>query len=197
MSSLMAPRGNPIRVMQRIACTRRAHGRTPAPPVRRGLDSGFAWVLLSAAMVILTGCAGYRIEPEGTRAGYDIYAPRPFLLVTKGKNSAEARIVYLPDYAKRYRISTWNFLAKSDITFKFEDGWRLSSIADKTDNRAALEAVAGLLREALKAQTIALSDRPYVLFAFVFDEHTGRLRGLAPVRDDLVWDSATGSFVAP
>src|SRR5467141_693317 len=57
---------------------------------------------------------------------------------TSDKTSSEAAFsvtpIYLPNPEKSYRVTTFNFLAKSDFAFNFKDGWQLTSIADKADN---------------------------------------------------------------
>ncbi|HBS30013.1 MAG TPA: hypothetical protein DEB06_11340 [Phycisphaerales bacterium] len=55
-------------------------------------------------------------------------------------------MVYLPDRSVRYRIDTHNFLAKSDISFAFNNGWMLTNVADKSDNT-------GIATEVIKAAT--------------------------------------------
>jgi hypothetical protein len=129
----------------------------------------------SLAAVILCGCAGYTVRPisgaklgeewrEGDAGkGYVFYQPELYFLVTRGAtpgtatNKSESAAtdksagaitvtpLYLPNPAKAYRVTTYNFLAKSDFEFTFKDGWQLTSITDKGDNTTVANALAGQL----------------------------------------------------
>jgi hypothetical protein len=105
--------------------------------------------------------------------GYVFYQPELYFLVTpvaapksstnsvatgkaidSGANNGDAFSVtpiYLPNPNKPYRVTTFNFLAKSDFAFNFKDGWQLSSIADKADNTTIANTVAGELKTILSA----------------------------------------------
>ncbi|MGA2178174.1 MAG: hypothetical protein ABSH15_01135 [Verrucomicrobiota bacterium] len=61
--------------------------------------------------------------------------------------------IYLPNPDKPYRVTTFNFLAKSDFTFNFKDGWQLTSIADKADNSGIATALVGQMKTILDAVT--------------------------------------------
>lgn len=52
-----------------------------------------------------------------------------------------AKIIYLPDFSQRYRLSSSNFLAKSDFTFQIKDGWMLTGITDKSDNTSLADSM--------------------------------------------------------
>ncbi len=62
--------------------------------------------------------------------------------------------IYLPNPNKPYRVTTCNFLAKSDFTFNFKDGWQLTSIADKADNSGVATALVGQMKTMLDAMSI-------------------------------------------
>jgi len=70
--------------------------------------------------------------------------------------------IYLPNPERPYRVTTFNFLAKSDFTFNFKDGWELTSIADKADNSTVATAMVGQLQTMLAAATklMAASEKP-------------------------------------
>ncbi|MGB7748770.1 MAG: hypothetical protein WBN75_15960 [Verrucomicrobiia bacterium] len=72
-------------------------------------------------------------------------APAPTLTVTP---------IYLPNPDKPYRVTTFNFLAKSDFTFNFKDGWQLTSIADKADNSGVATALVGQMATIMKTVKI-------------------------------------------
>jgi hypothetical protein len=61
--------------------------------------------------------------------------------------------IYLPNPNKPYRVTTFNFLAKSDFTFNFKDGWQLTSIADKADNSGMATALVGQMKTILDTAT--------------------------------------------
>lgn len=114
------------------------------------------------AVVTANGCAGYKITPAGTGLGYDVYRPQPYILVTfeetkadkETKVEAKGTLLWLPDMTARYRVKTWNHFGKADFEFKFDDGWRLSSVADKSDNTAIAKELIGVAKElGLKAMT--------------------------------------------
>jgi|GEM_PF-2455671 len=116
-------------------------------------------VVLFVVVGLVGGCAGYKIQENGSGCGYDVYAPEPYLLATPSvvpaAGNQPATVIYtfaiqwLPNYSKRYRISSWAGLGKADFTFKFTDGWQLVSIDDKSDNTKIVDALAGLAKQLL------------------------------------------------
>jgi hypothetical protein len=70
--------------------------------------------------------------------------------------------LYLRNPNKAYRVSTHNFLAKSDFTFNFKDGWQLTSIDDKSDNSSVTTALVGQMKTLLDAAIPRLNptDQP-------------------------------------
>jgi len=88
---------------------------------------------------------------------------------------------YLPNPNKPYRVTTFNFLAKSDFTFNFKDGWQLTSIADKADNSGMATALAGQMKTLLDsaAKLMATSDNPLpktFLLHPEFDDNSGVIK---------------------
>ena len=133
-----------------------------------------ALCVLSLAAALLTGgCAYYKIQPVAasslkhwgeagcTQEGYVFYQPELYFVATVPAESAVSTgqlkqnvtitPLYLPNYQKPFRVTTWNFLAKSDFTFGFENGWKLTQISDKADNAAVADAFAGQLHAMLSA----------------------------------------------
>src|SRR4051812_13181728 len=109
---------------------------------------------------------------EKAEEGYVFYQPELYFLVTpaggakatpadeKEKKDPKAddkaagltvTPIYLPNPAKPYRVTTFNFLAKSDFAFNFKDGWQLTSISDKADNTTVANTLAGELKTILAA----------------------------------------------
>jgi hypothetical protein len=127
--------------------------------------------VLAVGIFSLVGCASYTIQPvpptapgswggNTSREGYVFYGPELYFLVTCAPAPATkpdaapvvtATPVYLPNPNKPYRVTTQNFLAKSDFTFNFKDGWQLTSIEDKSDNSAVTAALAGQMKTFLDA----------------------------------------------
>ena len=130
--------------------------------------------LIGCIALGLTGCAMYKIQPvsgekldhqwdSGTaHSGYVFYQPELYFLVTPtpaapkaGETNAAVTYgvtpLFLPNPARPYRLTTFNFLAKSDFTFNFKDGWQLSSIADKADNTTLANTISGELQTLLNA----------------------------------------------
>jgi hypothetical protein len=117
------------------------------------------------------GCAWYEIQPvpadslnrwnktNGLPEGYIFYQPELYFSATivtessgrTNKENVTVTPVWLPNYQKPYRLVTHNFLAKADFTFAFENGWKLTQIADKGDNSAVVNSLAGQLTTVLKA----------------------------------------------
>jgi hypothetical protein len=121
------------------------------------------------------GCAYYKIQPvpaaslkdwgktNGAREGYIFYQPELYFSVTiltesadaggdpQAKQTVKVAPLYLPNYQKPFRVTTWDFMAKSDFTFNFEDGWKLTQISDKADNSAVANTLAGQLQTILSA----------------------------------------------
>jgi hypothetical protein len=138
-------------------------------------------VLLAMVAGSFVGCACYTIQPvpptrsgswgdNTNREGYIFYEPELYFLVTSAVPTPKADAapvlnvtpVYLPNPNKPYRVSTHNFLAKSDFTFNFKDGWQLTSIDDKADNSSVTTALAGQMKTLLDAATKSLTatDQP-------------------------------------
>jgi hypothetical protein len=120
--------------------------------------------VLAAGIFGFAGCASYTIQPvaptaagswggNASREGYVFYEPELYFLVTcapAAKPDAAPVVtvtpLYLPNSNKPYRVTTQNFLAKSDFTFNFKDGWQLTSIEDKSDNSAVTAALVGQMK---------------------------------------------------
>ena len=172
--------------------------------------------LVLAAAWLVGGCAYYRIQPvapasladwgrpNGPPEGYIFYQPELYFSVTLlagstnsvGIAAAEKQTVtvtplYLPNYQKPFRLTTRNFLAKSDFTFNFENGWKLTQISDQADNATVANTLAGQLQTilaaaqgtALKLTATNASAAPQLrvlLFRPVFDRN-GYITSFEPV----------------
>ena len=139
-------------------------------------------LMLAIVTGSLAGCASYNIQPvppggpgswgaATNREGYIFYEPELYFLVTCSPPPASkpdaapvlnVTPVYLPNPNKPYRVSTHNFLAKSDFTFNFKDGWQLTSIDDKADNSGVTTALVGQMKTLLDAAIPKLNpaDQP-------------------------------------
>jgi hypothetical protein len=107
------------------------------------------------------------------------------------KQSITVTPVWLPNYQKPYRVTTHNFLAKADFTFNFENGWKLTSIADKGDNSTVANTLAGQLTTVLKATGLGMmaSQQPppktrFILYRPTFDKD-GYFDGFEPAGVDI------------
>ncbi|MDA1193911.1 MAG: hypothetical protein O2894_01885 [Planctomycetota bacterium] len=152
----------------------------------RGLTLLLGGLLLCG---LLAGCAGYQVQRDGCGTGYDVYAPAPYLLRTQASAGVyDFKVVYLPDYSKRYRVHSWAGLGKSAVKFTFADGWQLTAIDANLDNTAVAESISslvdiigkfGALPEGASAATT--SNESPTLFQIVFNECTGQPCGLRQV----------------
>lgn len=139
--------------------------------------------LVLLACLLLPACAGYSITRDGKGDGYDVFTPAPYLLAKPlvGKDGAPStvdyEIVWLPDYSRRYRVDTWNFLATGHFKFTIADGWKLVSIDSESDNTALVQKLLDVVQGSLKPGTIALAAGGPQLFKIVFDE-AGLPKGL-------------------
>jgi len=124
------------------------------------------------------GCAWYDIQPISANSlngwgktnalpeGYVFYQPELYFsatIVTESTGSTSKQTVtvtpvWLPNYQKPYRVTTHNFLAKADFTFNFENGWKLTQIADKGDNSTMANTLAGQLATTLKTVGFAATS---------------------------------------
>jgi len=147
------------------------------------MNCKYTLILVSLVIVFSSaGCAGYIIEKNGTGTGYDFYRPEPYLLVRQNSSAkSAAEIVWLPNYNHRYRVRTWNYLAKADIKFTFEEGWCLESISDKSDNTELISKVLDGIRKVTSPATLSALSGDVLLFRIVFDEETGAFIGLKHV----------------
>ena len=128
------------------------------------------WCFVSLAVLLTSGCAWYKIQPISADSlngwgktnclaeGYIFYQPELYFLATivteftdpASKQNITVTPIWLPNYQKPYRVTTHNILAKADFTFNFENGWKLTSIADKGDNSTVANTLASQLTTALK-----------------------------------------------
>ena len=133
---------------------------------------------VSLAALLTGGCAWYNIQPISADSlngwgktnclpeGYVFYQPELYFSATivtestgsTNKQNVTVTPIWLPNYQKPYRVTTHNILAKADFTFNFENGWKLTSIADKGDNSTMANTLAGQLTTVLKtAEEIKLT----------------------------------------
>jgi hypothetical protein len=156
---------------------------------------------------LITGCAWYKIEPisadslngwgktNGHAGGYVFYQPELYYIATivtegdgsAGKQTVTVSPVWLPNYQKPYRVTTHNCLAKADFTFNFENGWKLTSIADKSDNSTLVNTLAGELTAVLKTAGMSKSAGPppppirAILYRPVYNPTNGYIEKFKPV----------------
>jgi hypothetical protein len=133
----------------------------------------FFFILLMAWLT--GGCAWYKIQPVSANSlgswgktnalpeGYIFYQPELYFSATivtdsAGKQSITVASLWLPNYQKPYRLTTHNFLARADFAFNFENGWKLTQIADKGDNSTMADTLAGQLATALKTAGFAATS---------------------------------------
>ena len=130
------------------------------------------------AALLTGGCAWYDIQPipaeslngwgktNGLPEGYIFYQPELYFAATivtestgpTNKQNVTVTPVWLPNYQKPYRLTTHNFLARADFTFAFENGWKLTQIADKGDNSTVANSLAGQLTTVLKAAGVSTTS---------------------------------------
>lgn len=135
-------------------------------------------LLILIGVTMISGCAGYSIALNGDGSGYDVYKPEPYLLVKPATDKADAEIVWLPNYSRRYRIKTWNFFGKADFEFNIENGWKLTKISDKSENTAILPKFLDILQQATKTIKGCPTDESKAqLFRLVYNKE-GEFIGL-------------------
>jgi hypothetical protein len=85
-------------------------------------------------------------------------------------------------------VTTHNILAKADFTFNFENGWKLTSIADKGDNSSVANTLASQLTTALKAAEGLRTPSPQepaktrvILYRPTVNPTNGYFNGFEPV----------------
>ncbi len=136
-------------------------------------------------LTLLCSCAGYTITHNGEGDGYDVYRPEPYLLLVSGaRGGNNASIIWLPDYGTRYRVDTWNFLAKADFSFDIKNGWMLTRISDESDTTELPDAFVKAMEQARKSDAIPLSGEPFQMFKIIFAAD-GRIAGLAKLPLDI------------
>lgn len=114
--------------------------------------------------LVMASCAGYSVTEGGTGDGYDVYRPDPYLLREPLTHSQTGQLTgfkfsvkWLPNYSKRYRVRSWTGLGKSDISFTFTDGWKLTAVHDKSDNTEVLKSMVELAKHAIPANPFDIS----------------------------------------
>jgi hypothetical protein len=165
-------------------------------------------LFLGSLVAWLTGgCAWYNIQPISANSlnnwgktnalpeGYIFYQPELYFSATiatdpagpAGKPNITVTPLWLPNYQKPYRLTTHNFLAKADFTFNFENGWKLTQIADKGDNSTVANTLAGQLATILKAAGFAATatNQPaqtrVILYRPTFNPVNGYFNGFKEV----------------
>ncbi len=122
--------------------------------VKHVARAAFGLVALSVVVGLAGGCAGYKIEEGGTGCGYDVYAPEPYLQGTpKVVDTADGKkipvyeftLIWLPNYKKRYRVHSWAGLGKMEFTATFENGWKLTTYKETSDNTNIMTALTTLI----------------------------------------------------
>ena len=157
------------------------------------------------------GCAWYDIQSipadslnnwgqtKGRPEGYIFYQPELYFSATivtestgrTSKQNITVTPVWLPNYRKPYRLTTHNFLAKADFAFTFDNGWKLTQIADKSDNSTVANSLAGQLTTVLKAAGFSAtannqSLKPRILlFRPTFNPTNGFFNGFEEVSANL------------
>ena len=157
------------------------------------------------------GCAWYDIQPISADSlngwgktnalpeGYIFYQPELYFsatIVTESTGSTTKQTVtvtpvWLPNCQKPYRVTTHNFLAKADFTFNFENGWKLTQIADKGDNSTVANSLAGQLATTLKAVGFSATSNNQslkpriILFRPTFNPTNGFFNGFEEVSANL------------
>ena len=123
------------------------------------------WFALLAIAMLVAGCSGVDIRPispalereaharDGAASGYVVYGPMVVVEVavrevclTKDKASCEVRCAagapfVLPDLSKPFLVDVRNGFGKSGVDVGINDGWRLGSLKDQTDNSAILGSI--------------------------------------------------------
>jgi hypothetical protein len=133
---------------------------------------------VSLIALLTAGCAWYKIQPISPASvngwgktnclpeGYIFYQPELYFSATivtestgpTSKQNVTVTPIWLPNYQKPYRVTTHNILAKADFTFNFENGWKLTSIADKGDNSTVANTLASQLTTVLKAAGVSIKS---------------------------------------
>jgi hypothetical protein len=168
-----------------------------------------AFYMVSLAAFLTGGCAWYKIQPvsagslnswgktNGPAEGYVFYQPELYFLATivtestgsTTKQNATVTPVWLPNYQRPYRVTTHNLLARADFTFNFENGWKLTSIADKGDNSTVANTLAGQLTAVLKsAEGLKATEgqqppvkTQVILYRPIYNPTNGYISGFDPV----------------
>jgi len=163
---------------------------------------------VSLAALLTGGCAWYKIQPISADSlngwgktnclseGYIFYQPELYFSATivtestgsTSKQNVTVTPIWLPNYQKPYRVTTHNILAKADFTFSFENGWKLTSIADKGDSSTVANTLAGQLTTVLKAaeglrvpNPLASAKTRVILYRPVYNPTNGYISKFEPV----------------
>lgn len=124
---------------------------------------------LSIIVALLAGCAGLEIsslsvkkaknahKPDNGVNGYIVYHPmivvelaEKELCIEKSKSGKCTKVktvcgmgkpTLFPDYSKPFLLNPRSGFGKAGIDVKIEDGWRLGSIKDNSNNTALLSAL--------------------------------------------------------
>jgi hypothetical protein len=190
-----------VKFITQLCAIDKIHARQHCSGMKRAL------CFVSLAALLTSGCAWYKIQPISADSlngwgktnclptGYIFYQPELYFsatIVTESTSSTNKQNItvtplWLPNYEKPYRVTTHNFLAKADFTFNFENGWKLTQIADKGDNSTVANTLAGQLTTGLKAAGVGLTANNQtpktlvILYRPTFDPTTGYFNGFEEV----------------
>lgn len=142
-------------------------------------------VFILAVSLWLSGCAGVSIQKDGDGPGYDVYRPEPYLMVSMGEKGLVGKIIWLPNYTEKYRVRPYNYLADADSTITITDGWKLTSIAEKSNNTELASSMVEVLKETLIAKfNEERQEKPVEvkLYRLLFDDKKGYVNGAVEVK---------------
>lgn len=127
-------------------------------------------VLLVATIVMQIGCTprvNVVSNPGPHSKGFRYYRPKPYLLITpigatvavktaenttttstQSDEYVNIELEYLPDFSEEYAIDVKTGLGTAEVSFKLEDGWKLTEMNQKLDSQfdENVSAIADLVR---------------------------------------------------
>lgn len=112
-----------------------------------------------------SACARIEVQknPDDCCKGIRYYRPKPYLFVGPPPATGElgkvvVQIQYLPDYSEEYAVVVHPGLGTTDLDITLENGWNLTSLKGKTDQKYS--EIIGALASMTSAAAGAVKDGP-------------------------------------
>lgn len=138
---------------------------------------------------------GFAEDPAAPKTSDDRAQPGP--ASSAGASAAtlysyDFQVIYLPDYGRPFRFTSYEFLAKSELNISFKDGWMFTGAESSVDSTVALGHVVELAKAAAGLLLSDSQDTPPDSMILYELTHEGGRPKLRQVDIDKLIEHKTG-----